>query len=348
MLSLDKWYKISNLEQLYSVVSAWSALNQQCDSSLFCDPRWICNWISIYWQDDWKLEVWAYQQQGQLVALLPTYSQPGTRAGRVLYPLGQGESEEAEVASEFIDLLLAPEFPLMVLHGLAAQLNAEHFYHISWRAILADANILQLARLLRFTQVKPAGLRYQVVGGPLTLQSSQTRRKWRLFEKLQTNGRATFNWIDAQQVETFWPTLTNLHQKRWQAKGKAGAFIAPAFTRFHLGFARKQPDCLRLAILRIDNEIAAIHYYLLDRDNVHFYQAGWHDNFARWSPSAMLHCWVIEQSIGAKYDFMLGDKFSYKADYGTEQVQCYQLNGYSNVIRYTLALLKQLKQRMLQ
>lgn len=347
MSDCSKWRKISILSQLDAITPSWSELNKVNGDCLFSSPVWIRNWINVYWQQSWQLEVWVYQQQGTLLALLPTYSQPCGKTGRVLYPLGQGEPEVAEVASEFIDLLLAPEFPSAELAALADNLNRSRFQRLSWRAILANANVLQLAPLLRYSQLKASGFRYQAAGGTLSLRSSQIQRKWRALTKLQANGRAVFSWLPAKQVTEYWPRLTLLHQQRWQAKGKSGAFLAPEFSQFHRDLAKVEPGFCGLAILWLDNEIAAIHYYLLGSGYVHFYQAGWQEKYARWSPSSMLHCWMIEQSKGAHYDFMLGGAQSYKADFGTTQRRCYQLSGFGNIIRYTLARLKQLKQRML-
>lgn len=342
------WHKISTLDQLYSNISCWSELNKSNGDCLFSSPAWLLNWIDVYWQDSWQLEVWSYRRQGKLLALLPTYSQPSGITGRTLFPLGQGEPEVAEVASEFIDLLLAPDVTPANLATLADNLNRCCFNGLRWRAILANANILQLAPKLRYCKVTAAGVRYRVTGGTLSLSSSQIQRKWRTLSKLHANGRAKFAWLTAAQLEEYWPGLTQLHQQRWWAKGKSGAFSASEFSQFHLALAKTNPTACSLAVLWLDDEIAAIHYYLLGRDVVHFYQAGWLEKFARWSPSAMLHCWVIERSKLLDYDFMLGGKQSYKADFGTTQQQCYQLNGYGNIMGYTLALLKQLKQRMLQ
>lgn len=343
------WRKLSTVEALFEIEEAWQALNLQCGSVVFSSPAWLLNWISLYWQSDWQLEVWIYQQQSELVALFPVYSQPGAIATqRVLYPLGQGEAEEGEVASEFTDLLIAPGWQHL-LPALAAKIKKSAYHGLSWRAVAADANVIPLVSRLRFAVIKPSGCRYQHLNTKVTaLLSSQIQRKWQKILRYERTHNVKFSWLNSQQAIAIWPQLKELHQQRWNRQGKPGAFGCDVFNDFHIQLLHKHPQVCQMSLLTFDGEVAAVHYYIQSEGCLHFYQAGWATQYARWSPSAMLHLWSIQHSALPLYDFMMGGKNSYKAELSNVTSSCYQLDMYSGAIPYAVAMLKNIKQRMLR
>jgi CelD/BcsL family acetyltransferase involved in cellulose biosynthesis len=329
---------------------AWFALHQQCSSVLFCSPDWLLLWIEHYWQSEWQLELWLYVDSGKLVALLPCYSQPAEKAPyRVLYPLGQGEPECSEVASEFVDLLIASSQKSVLIKELAYRMGKSGFQRLIWRAVASDANVIELARHLRGGILQTCGIRYEAAAHKAIDLSTQVKRKWLKILQQQEVGQAKFCWLNTQQVIKMWPKLKALHQTRWQKKGKPGAFCSTVFNNFHLQFIDKHPDLFRMSMLELDGEVAALHYYLKSGDVLHFYQAGWAEEFARWSPSTMLHLWSIQQSDSLYYDFMLGGANSYKTEFSTKKSVCYQLDVYKSFGAYLLAFMKKIKNnRMLR
>ncbi|WP_335738887.1 GNAT family N-acetyltransferase [Rheinheimera metallidurans] len=324
------WSKLSTLEQLTSIKQQWYILNKQCGDVLFCSPTWLIHWIFCYWQPDWQLEVWVFVSNGELVALLPCYSQPlaANAKRRVLYPLGQGEPEECEVASEFVDLLILPAWQARLLPELANKINASNVTKITWRAISANASILHLARLLRFASIRGSGFRYKNCKQIDLTLSSQIKRKWQKILRYEHNKKAVFSWLRQDEAAVFWPELKRLHQLRWQKQGKLGAFSCNSFNAFHMALITQHPECCYMSVLTIDNEPAAIHYYLESAGCLHFYQAGWSATYASLSPSAMLHLWTAQHSHCANYDFMMGGNISYKQELGNAKEACYQLEVY--------------------
>jgi CelD/BcsL family acetyltransferase involved in cellulose biosynthesis len=336
------WIKLSTIEQLLALQKPWLALNQQCGGVLFCSPYWIMHWIEHFWQPGWQLEVWIYMDQGELIALLPCYSQPAINSARhrVLFPLGQGEPESCEVASEFTDLLIAPGWKSRIVPQLADVVNKAAFWRICWRAIDGSANIIALSERLRFSVLRTAGMRYQHVKQQAISLSSQLQRKLRQLSQSESRNQAGFHWLSSQEASAIWPELKKMHQIRWHKKGQEGAFSCEVFNQFHLRFISTYPDSCHMSILRLKGEIAAIHYYLKSEGQLHFYQAGWSDKYARWSPSAMLHLWSAQHSSCGVYDFMLGGVRSYKQQLSNVQTACYQLDVYANILFYALVLIK--------
>jgi CelD/BcsL family acetyltransferase involved in cellulose biosynthesis len=336
------WHKLSTIEQLQALQKQWLALNQQCGGVLFCSPYWIMHWIEHFWQHSWQLEVWIYMEQGELIALLPCYSQPAINSARrrVLFPLGQGEPESCEVASEFIDLLIAPSWQGPVLQQLANVISKAGYSRICWRAIDCSANIIALSKRLQFSVLRATGIRYQQVKEQAINLSSQLRRKKQKLSQSEVNNQVDIRWLNKQDAVAIWPELKRMHQTRWHKRGQDGAFSCEVFNQFHLRFISAYPDSYHMSILRLKGEIAAIHYYLQSEGQLHFYQAGWSDKYARWSPSAMLHLWSAQHSSSEIYDFMLGGVRSYKQQLSNVQTACYQLDVYANILFYALALIK--------
>lgn len=338
------WHKVSTLEELQAYRQQWLVLNQQCGGVLFCSPLWLLHWISCYWQTAWQLEVWIGIKDNQLIALLPCYSQPANNSAstRVLYPLGQGEAQECEVASEFVDLLIAPGW-LHVLPALACRLQSAGRVRMTWRAAAADANIVMLCKQLGYATVQIAGYRYQHKKQQDICLSSQLKRKWHKIIRYQQNQKATFCWLTAQDALAVWPELKRLHQLRWNKRGKPGAFNCTVFNQFHLTLIAQHPETCYMSMLMIEGEVAAIHYYLQSKGYIHFYQAGWSEKYASFSPSAMLHLWSAQQTVCSVYDFMMGGTSSYKQQLCNLRETCYQLDVHPDIKSYLLAILRKLK-----
>ena len=276
---------------------------------------------------------------------MPCYTQPDERnRKRVMFPLGQGEAEECEVASEFVDLLIAPDWP-QLLPELARLLTSSGRPRIRWRAVNAGANVLQLAHALGHSVVQASGYRYLHSREHDFKLASQLERKWQKIVRYESKKRAHFYWLNKQEACDMWPELKRLHQLRWNRKGKQGAFISAVFNQFHQMLLLQQADSCAMAVLKIDGELAAIHYYLKSTDYMHFYQAGWAEPFSGFSPSAMLHLWAARQMNNLAYDFMLGAAKSYKQDFCNQKQLCYQLDVYADVVSYALAILRKLKRQ---
>lgn len=335
------WRKLTSLQELQAISAEWDALNQDCGDMLFCSPSWQLHWIACYWQAQWQLEVWTGTADNKLVAILPCYSKNGPRY-RTLFPLGQGEPEECEVASEFIDLLVRPERQYC-LSALAKLLKLSGRFRLTWRAVADKANILQLAKMLDYSVIQASGARYlcdDTVEAELT---TQLKRKWQKINRLERDAKAEFSWLHGEHALQKWPELKALHQIRWNKKGKPGAFTSEVFNQFHQDFIHQQPERCQMSQLTVNGEVAAIHYYLNSEGYIHFYQAGWSDAFARYSPSAMLHLWSASKAGGVTYDFMLGASKSYKQALCNMQQPCFQLDTYPDIRSYVVAMLRKLK-----
>jgi CelD/BcsL family acetyltransferase involved in cellulose biosynthesis len=136
------------------------------------------------------------------------------------------------------------------------------------------------------------------------------RRERRLLEE---GGEVRFRWTrDAAEFRALWPTLVDLHQRRWRAEGKPGCFDSPQFTAFHerLGGEWAADGRARLAVLSINGKPVTMRYQFVHDGVVYDYQSGQDPDFkAQLSPGNVLVGYCIEAAIaeGLKvYDFLKG------------------------------------------
>lgn len=118
---------------------------------------------------------------------------------------------------------------------------------------------------------------------------------------------------NAEEALEFMDGLKSLHAKRWEARGKPGAFANPLWERFHRALIGKRYDKGEIQLLRVANARATIgyEYNLVWRRQIHVMQTGF-GIFAdrRLQPGYVVHAMAVahNRSKGAVlYDFMHGD-----------------------------------------
>ncbi len=110
--------------------------------------------------------------------------------------------------------------------------------------------------------------------------------------------------------------LESLHQKHWQAKGRAGAFQHDYFRHFHrelirTSFASGLP---RLARLHAGDWMLGYYYHLIYRRNVYCYNGGldYSAPTKHHRPGYLMHLKAIERAIAdgcGIYDFLASEAF---------------------------------------
>jgi len=118
---------------------------------------------------------------------------------------------------------------------------------------------------------------------------------------------------NAEEALEFMDGLKSLHTKRWEARGKPGAFANPLWERFHRALIEKRFDKGEIQLLRVTNARATIGYAynLVWRRQIHVMQTGF-GSFAdrRLQPGYVVHAMAVahNRSKGMLlYDFMHGD-----------------------------------------
>ncbi|AWL11655.1 hypothetical protein HMF8227_01174 [Saliniradius amylolyticus] len=304
---------ITEWQELEQHEHAWQTLAKEYGKDgWFSSPQWLRPWYECFWQSDWSLlAVLVWNHRRDLVALLPLYTQPSYLGARVLRPLGQGEPEEAEIASEYTDALVHPAHGSELMMILERAVCALPFDWCYWRALSEKAGWLSVVARQPRVQFRPLGLRYMSLAGSPPSMSLERQYRRRL-RKLQNQG-AHCRWLARSEMTDYWSSLKQLHQKRWHQRGKTGAFISGAFNAFHQRQMQTSKR-LKMSVLESPECIYGIHCYYEYQGRLFFYQSGWDPAFSAMSPGLVLHLWSRKSHSDWDYDLMLGSmNDSYKA-----------------------------------
>ena len=322
---------LTSLQELRAIAPAWQQLWQASSSPTpFSSPDWIFTWIDHYWEPSWSLQARTAHLEDELVALLPVYvNKPAAKSGlSVIFPLGQGEHEAIEVASEYLDIVSSPSCPPIVLDDFASWLQNLSADAISWRASTGDSNIVALAKEhgLRLEQ---SGRRYQIDTSSWQPSAASGRAKTvldRQLARLEKLG-ARFEWGSPDTQSSLWEALRTMHQRRWRDAGQPGALASTQFNDFHRDYRDRHPNSTFFSMLSLDDRPIALNYYLANDQTIFFYQSGWDLGHSKYSPGTALHFWSIENCDRQYYDFMMGGIHnSYKKEFGIDGAPMYTIN----------------------
>ncbi len=292
--------------------------------TVFNSPQWLLTWLTHYWQPQWQLCSYAIYQHEKLVAFAPFYIQTAQHWFdiSILYPLGQGEPEQSEVASEYTDIFIFSRYEKEVMTLLRNKLNNLAIDQIIWRANLQNSYINKLLSTYD-VGIKPSGLtRFIITTNNWTVSqiSKNNRSRYKRSINQLKKINAHFEWVCPENYQEYFNKLALYHQNRWQEKNKAGAFSTQKFCDFHQALLQDNAARnVKMSAVVINGTPIAINYYLLDDNTLYFYQSGWDIiNYAKLSIGMALHLWSIENNPLDYYDFMMGSTHdSYKSKFNT-------------------------------
>jgi len=340
------WKTLTDIDQLALIRTEWDELNQKHNNGcLFTSPEWLLNWVNIYWQDGWVLYSFAAYKENKLVSLLPFYYQEsaGIFKRQHLFLIGQGEDEQAEVSSEYLDVLIDDNYSEQSLGYCRKKLSQINLDSFSARAVIKTANILKAISPAYYSL---CGIQYQITTNhwKIAQLSKNTRTKIKRTTKQLKSNNAQFIWVADEDKLSYWDKMSQFHQKRWLKKNYTGAFSQDEFHNFHRNLINDSTNTA-MSALTINNQVVAINYYLKDDDHYYFYQSGWdEEKFNNLSPGFALHIWSIENSTAPIYDFMMGDSSdSYKLKFNCSNHELYEISvQYKPVKRMLLKLLQKI------
>jgi CelD/BcsL family acetyltransferase involved in cellulose biosynthesis len=334
------WEIIESIDDLVRYESLWNGLSNATPDGFFTSPTWLLKWIDIYWQKNWQLSVIIGKIDDELSVFAPFYIQNKNVLGinqRFMFPLGQGEVESAEVASEYQDILIAVNND-EIYASIAKQIENLTYDNLSWRAVSPQAKVLKVQKYITRIKVVIAGTRYSIKNNKDNnfLVSKNNRYKWNKCKRQLLENDGNFFWCNTEQLEHHWQQLEKMHTQRWNLKNKSGAFSNKLFTTFHQNLIKD--GLCKISVLTIDGHLAAINYYLIGNDCLYFYQSGWENKYSSLSPGFALHKWSIENNNLNCYDFMMGDqKQSYKNSYSCNHINdMYTVKQSKSPIKYWL------------
>ncbi|MGQ0654261.1 MAG: GNAT family N-acetyltransferase [Betaproteobacteria bacterium] len=133
----------------------------------------------------------------------------------------------------------------------------------------------------------------------------------------QEPGARFYVWRDASRLDEAFDRLVGLHHKRWRSTGQESeSFRTPEYLDFHRSVMRTSllRGALRLYVLEVAGEAAAMLYALRFRGRVFVVQSGFDPDLARLRPGLVLLGHAIQHAIeegNRVFDFLRGEH-SYK------------------------------------
>lgn len=312
---------------------AWEELHRsRAEASPFLQFAWLRTWWDEYGETYGAggLRIVTMWHDSRLVGALPLYmSRPGRLQARCLRFISTGEAEIEETCPDYLDLLSRPGF-----EAECADLVWREIDRLEWdRLELLD---LPVASALIGSARRPGRARLTARGacpvadltggfdaylGRLSANSRQQAR--RLLREAQHAG-ARFELATADESRAAFDDLIRLHQERWAADGRPGAFAAGRFVEFHRRLIREWLPEGRAVLGRfvLDNAPVAVLYGFITGRVFAFYQSGVQHESARLrSPGNAAHLLLMRELAGRgieAYDFLRGAA-SYKERLATRE-----------------------------
>lgn len=166
-------------------------------------------------------------------------------------------------------------------------------------------------------------LRAARLAGGDALGSLKASTRQRIRRSLRGFGAVETEWAEtAEHALAIFDDLVVLHQQRWTAAGKAGAFASPRFTAFHRDLIPQlmAEDAVILFRVRSAGGVVGCLYSFIEHENVLFYQGGlatFSDN--KLKPGLVAHMLCMQHCIERglnEYNFLAGED-RYKQELAT-------------------------------
>lgn len=330
---------------LAALVPAWEALHARCpDATPFQSPAWLVPWRRYLGSGALHTVAVRDAADGRLVGLVPAFTfddaggngpgSDGVGATRTLALLGAGITDYGDALFDpaYRDAALARAVRAL---GDAADAGA-------WRAAAFDE--LRDTSPLLDTTVWPAGLRATVARQSVAPQRALPgswdafaatlggafRRKLNMgANRLRRAPGAECAVADAASLPALLDALFALHEARWQSRGEAGVLADPRLRPFHgeaaAGFLAR--GWLRLRVLRIDGQPAAVLYGLHHAGRAYCYLSGIAPDLEYYSPGVAIVRAAVEGAVAegcTALDFLRGGE-RYKYLWGVQDTQSWRL-----------------------
>lgn len=326
---------------------------------LCTSEAWLSNWFNHFFLAQDKLFVCYHLVGKKFIALYPLYLKKIT-IGYELRFMGTGEHENSEIASEFQDFVIDPNYlqqSLILFNQQIKQL--ESCYRISFELVLPDSiclRWLQTYKKVNWIRRQPCVGKHYIM--PIVAQEKQQierlcgatlRRYARRFTE-RTDFTVEYCTQEAL-IPSFFEQLIKLHNAHWQKRGKQGAFVSEQFRQFHLCLAKDLLAENQLLLYRIkqQDEIIAVFYGFYYGKTLYYYQSGISATSSLPNTGIALHLTSIRHARSKKaayYDLMKGSLNSYKNDYISDGAEIYS-PSYSHPLLWAWQLLKKMFHKIL-
>jgi CelD/BcsL family acetyltransferase involved in cellulose biosynthesis len=318
----------------------WNALLARSGSNnIVLTFEWLSTWWQVFGEGDRHLYILVAREGNHLVGIAPLLRRTIRHYNLLPYErlefLGSGEDEADEICSDYLDFVVQQGYEEFVLDALL-----RHIRHrdVADELLLTDISTespcwQSLARACASHELNVCFTRDQFCtylplckGWDKLLSSVESRFRTNIRRDLRvfadTGGELRI--IDgADNFDENFAILIDLHQSRWNAQGKPGAFASKNFLRFHRLLAAKllPKGCVRLIIaLMAGTPISAVYDFVYN-NRVYNYQNGFRlagrpgGTATIHSPGILVQALAIKYAIESgldEYDLLKAPKGSYK------------------------------------
>jgi hypothetical protein len=288
--------------------------------------EWLWNWWQVFSETNDELRILVLENGDAITAIAPFYVRK--RFLGKIYPvkrmmfLGTQEHGAGDVGSDYMDIIYRRGDEKSVVHAIFTAIEehdlCDEIYlskmdtasctfdlfrqeaqNSGYLALIADEFVSPYIKLSAtwddYLAALNSSMRYKI---------RNERRK------LQKSGNIVTNRvINADELERGFKELSDLHKKRWEAKGSEGAFSNPQFNQFHkiIMPLLLENGHLELVILSENGSTRAVLYNIAYNDKIYFYQSGIDTFDGKAAYGYVLHSYCIEEAIKRglrEYDFL--------------------------------------------
>ncbi len=326
---------------------AWAGLEAEWDplversasATVFLAWEWLWPWWRCFRRKGDELLILVAREGASLVGLAPLYRSRVKASHRIGSLRRIGFIGDRSGDSEYLDFAIEPgregEVAAAFLGAIERDAGGWDLlcFHVVPKSSPALAQVQRLAAERGWLAEEKAvpRLAIRLPGdweGYLGTLQPRFRSKLRSLERnLPTQHDVAFELCgDAAELPERLESLFALHQQRWRAEGKPGAFADPARRRFYHEMAEAflRRGWLRFWSLRLDGRYAAHEFSFEHMGRVCFLQQAYDVALSELNVGTALKAHVIRDSIarGAReYDFLAGAA-AYKERWGTERSEC--------------------------
>lgn len=319
------------------LASLWLDLETRADRSFFLSWSWIGTWLAMI---DCRPELLIARQDGEIVGLALLHARLKTRH-RVLpvwtlFLNQTGDEDQDVVTIEYNDILADRRYQesvreaclrCLVDHGAVGGRAVGEIVLGGVSGALRD-NIENLGRPVH--ERAAAGSAFidlktlRSVDMPFLdmLRASTARCIRRSMTLYRERGALELKAAESvDEALAFFDQCGALHQARWTARGRPGAFSYPFYVAFHRRLIETALPEGSVELIRVSvaGEAIGYLYNFLDRGRVSYYFSGFRfEDDNRLKPGLVCHALCIERHRERGmdvYDFMAGDQ-RYKLELG--------------------------------
>lgn len=315
----------------------WQELESRAENSFFLSWAWIGTWLATI---DCRPHLVIARLDGEVVGLGLVLARMKTR--HRLLPIWTlllhqtGDDEQDVITIEYNDFLTDRRYQGRVRHACLrflidhGEVNGRDIGEVLLGGLEADRrrDVEALGRPVHERAragsafVDLEALRRSEKAFLDRLKTSTARRIRRSIALYQERGALELKAAgDVDEALRFFERCGELHQARWTARGRPGAFAYPFYTSFHRRLIRTALPLglVELVQVSVAGEPIGYLYNFLDQKCVRYYFSGFRfepDN--RLKPGLVCHTLCVERhrALGMDiYDFMGGDQ-RYKLELG--------------------------------